>query len=318
MSFKLPKPQKLRQESERGCAVPVFASLAGLSEDEVRRDLPQASLGRVSIIQWENWLKKRGFNVLRRDGAPTDILPCVHLVAPHPPRDITDFHWIYRDADGDVHDPSPAFEAMPADDLRMKNLSVYDKAELTLSVTSSSPNFVGCSVDSHDDPPAVQVPEGGAWIQIEIQHPSPSELFPGTNTMAAEYAIKHALEEWWPDIGEPARTKVRQIIRDSFEKRTAFSEVVDSICKAGAFSEARAKLIAETEIAQAQVGANWEVWKGSGAVSRVRWMAVGRDTCPVCKQNDGVVRTLGEEFPSGDVRPLVHPSCQCILSAVID
>ncbi|MGA7795900.1 MAG: hypothetical protein WCA19_22940 [Candidatus Acidiferrales bacterium] len=301
MVFKLPKLQKLRQVTERGCAVPVFAILAGVSEDEVCRDLPQASLGLVSVLQLEGWLEKKGFKVLRRDGAPTDIVPCAHLVAPSLPRDSTDFHWVYRDAEGDVHDPSPVFAAMPADDPRMKNLSVYNKAELTISVSSlsSAQATGGLEVDSR--------------LQIEI---TDSDVIAGANPLAAEYVTKHGLE-WWPDIIEPTRTNIRQIISRSFEKKTAFSKVIDAICKAGSFSEARAKLIAETEISKAQVGANLEAWKRTGQVSRVRWMAVGRDPCPVCEQNKGVVRIIGQTFPSGVLRPLAHPSCQCILSPVV-
>jgi hypothetical protein len=45
MTFKLPKPQMLRQESDRDCSVPVFAALAGVSETKVLKDLPHAALG---------------------------------------------------------------------------------------------------------------------------------------------------------------------------------------------------------------------------------------------------------------------------------
>ncbi len=139
-NFKLPKTQELQQESERGCSVPVFARLAGVSEDEVRRDLPEAELGQVSVAGWVAWLEKRGFKVLKRDGCPTDILPCAHLVGPDNPRDARDFHWVYRDGDGDVHDPSSVPRAVPADDARMRNLDLYGRKELTLSVSRLSPN----------------------------------------------------------------------------------------------------------------------------------------------------------------------------------
>jgi hypothetical protein len=139
VAFKLPKQQKLRQESERDCSVPVFAALAGISEDEVRQDLPQAAMGQVSDLQLIKWLEKRGFKVLRRDGCPTDIVPCAHLVGPNEPRDKRDFHWVYRDEDGDVHDPSPVSLAVAADDAMMRNLSLYARKELTLSVSSPSP-----------------------------------------------------------------------------------------------------------------------------------------------------------------------------------
>jgi hypothetical protein len=137
VAYHLPKLQRLRQKSERGCSVPVFAELTGVSEDGVRRDLPQADLGQVEVDQWVSWLEKRGFRVLKRDGCPTDIVPCAHLVAHNQPRDKSHFHWVFRDADGDVHDPSPGNLAMAADDERMKNLSLYPERVLTLSVAGS-------------------------------------------------------------------------------------------------------------------------------------------------------------------------------------
>jgi hypothetical protein len=68
VAFKLPKQQRLRQESERDCSVPVFAALAGISEDDVRHDLPQAAMGQVTVLELITWLEKRRFKVLRRDG----------------------------------------------------------------------------------------------------------------------------------------------------------------------------------------------------------------------------------------------------------
>jgi hypothetical protein len=138
MTFKLPKQQRLRQKSDRDCSVPVFAALTGISEDKLCLDVPLAAMGLVSVDQWKNWLRKRGFQVSERDGCPVDLLPCAHLVATHPPRDLTDFHWIYRDGDGDVHDPSEVSLAMPADDPRMRNLSLYSLHQLTLSISRAS------------------------------------------------------------------------------------------------------------------------------------------------------------------------------------
>ena len=303
MTFKLPKQQKLRQETERGCSVPVFAALAGVSEDEVRRDLPDAELGLVDVVRWESWLATKGFKIQERDGGPADIAPCVHLVAPHRPRDKYDFHWVYRDEEGDVHDPSPVYAALGADDPRMKSLSVYGgNVVLTISVSGRSPAQTA------------KVAEVGAWLQVNI---ADGGFIHQPNPKAAEYVSRHGLA-WWPDISEPAHTAIRQIISRSFEKKTAYTKVVDAIRETGGFSEARAKLIADTEISEAQVGVNLEEWQSTGLVSKVRWMVAGRDPCPICEQNNGIVRVIGERFPSGAFRPLAHPSCQCILSPELD
>ena len=271
-----------------------------------------------------------------------------------------------------------------------------------LPLVDLHPEFVKkigpCLVWSIDEPSADErrcALETGVMIMIEITEPTAAELFPESNPMAAEYASKHALEKWFPDILEPTRTKIRQIIKNSFEQKTAFSEVVSDIRAAGIFSvehsrlmptdlrkpecpycknalkkipgaktkcsscgqfmyvrtqpEDRARvlvteteahrieegwktkimggahepddvaaMVARTEISQAQVGANWEAMKNSGVVKKIKWLSVGPSPCPICKRNDGVVRMLGEKFPSGDVIPLAHVGCYCILSAVFD
>jgi hypothetical protein len=133
--FKFPKQQKLRQQTDRDCSVPVFAALTGISETEICRDLPLAPQQGVTVDGWMAWLSQRGLDPLKRDGCPVDIVPCAHLVGPTHPRSLTHFHWIYRDEDGDVHDPDPSYAAMPADDPRMRELSLYGTKELTISVS---------------------------------------------------------------------------------------------------------------------------------------------------------------------------------------
>lgn len=132
--FKLPKPQRLLQRSDRDCGVCVFATLAGVSEEEVLADFPDADLGTVPVDGWRAWLESKGFAVSQRDGCPTDVVPCAHLVA-NVLYTKEDAHWVFRDEDGDVHDPSPVAMHMPADDQRMRSLSFYAMKVLTLSVS---------------------------------------------------------------------------------------------------------------------------------------------------------------------------------------
>ena len=79
---------------------------------------------------------------------------------------------------------------------------------------------------------------------------------------------------------------------------------------------ASAAMIARTEVSNAQVQSNFDVWKKSGLVTKVKWLALGPDPCPVCENNDGQTRELGSKFPSGHVYPTAHPNCYCILQAV--
>jgi hypothetical protein len=130
----LPKPQMLRQRSECDCGVVDFGKLAGVDYEDVCLDLPEAHLGTVSVDGWMNWLENRGHHVVKQQGCPTDVMPCAHLVAPFDDRRYC--HWVYRDADGDIHDPAPSFAFMPANDSRMRDLTCYECMVLTLSISA--------------------------------------------------------------------------------------------------------------------------------------------------------------------------------------
>ncbi len=53
-------------------------------------------------------------------------------------------------------------------------------------------------------------------------------------------------------------------------------------------------------------------------VSHIQWNAhvSASGVCPVCAPNDGVIRAVGERFPSGHRLPQVHNHCQCAIDPV--
>ena len=132
--WKLPKPQLLAQRGARDCSVSVFAQLSGTPEEQLRRELPSAVSGQISVDEWIVWLQGKGLDVVKRRGCPDDMVPCAHLVG-NMPQSVEDFHWVFRDIDGNVHDPSPVFMYFPADDPRMKTLDFYSEQVLTITVT---------------------------------------------------------------------------------------------------------------------------------------------------------------------------------------
>jgi hypothetical protein len=99
----LPKPQTLHQKFERDCGVCVFARLAGISEDQLRAELPDAQLGKVSVDEWHKWLEGKGLVVTRRDGCSDDAVPCAHLVS-HGANTPEDFHWVWSEFLDDLCD----------------------------------------------------------------------------------------------------------------------------------------------------------------------------------------------------------------------
>lgn len=77
----------------------------------------------------------------------------------------------------------------------------------------------------------------------------------------------------------------------------------------------KAEMIARTEFANAAGEVQKETYKQNG-VEQVQWVFVG-DTCDICEPNDGEVRRIGDEFPSGDTAEPAHPNCKCSLIPVI-
>ena len=72
----------------------------------------------------------------------------------------------------------------------------------------------------------------------------------------------------------------------------------------------RAEVIARTEMNRAVIDEKTDRYQEMG-VDRWEWVVV--DPCDICAENDGEVRAVGDEFPSGDTQPLVHVNCNCDL-----
>ena len=73
-------------------------------------------------------------------------------------------------------------------------------------------------------------------------------------------------------------------------------------------SPERALTIAITEGQRAKIEANLDSYAANN-VEQIEWTT--NDPCPECEQNDGEIVNMGDEFPSGNTKPPVHPNCQC-------
>lgn len=167
-----------------------------------------------------------------------------------------------------------------------------------------------------------------AMLQLEI---TDGKFISSANLIASEYASKRAAEmvgmkynaavELVPNpnakwvISDTTRDRLRQLVTNAFEEKTPMSRLIEDIRTSDAFSDTRAKMIANTEVSTAQVQSNFKVWEDAG-VAKVKWLALGPEPCPTCTANDGQVRKIGENFPGGQKMPLAHPNCLCILTAV--
>ena len=77
---------------------------------------------------------------------------------------------------------------------------------------------------------------------------------------------------------------------------------------------ARSLTIAITEGSRAQSLATMDTYNEIG-LGQWEWSA--NDPCPECGDNDGEVLDIGQDFPSGDAHPPVHPNCKCVMLPVI-
>jgi len=177
---------------------------------------------------------------------------------------------------------------------------------------------------------------GQGMVQTDIGN---AALLSTVNAAAQEYATERSAEMIGmrrdlegnlienPDarwaISDTTRDRIREIVRKAFTEQTDLADIADAIEQAlaaeaegaGIFSPERARLIAETEVANAQTGGNYAVWEKSNVVLSTRWLtSEDENVCAVCDGNDNQVRAIGVKFPSGDLYPGAHPRCRCVLA----
>jgi hypothetical protein len=171
-------------------------------------------------------------------------------------------------------------------------------------------------------------------LQLEIHD---TKLISEVNTVARDYAADRAAElvgmkynhdgelvanpraEW--AISDTTRDKIKRVVTEAFEGETKIADVASKIERAleedgaGIFTAQRAQTIANTEVAFAQAGGNFDVWKRSGLVKEVKWLVSNEGPCDECAENENHTVEFGSTFPSGDMLPPAHPNCRCVLIA---
>jgi hypothetical protein len=160
---------------------------------------------------------------------------------------------------------------------------------------------------------------GGLQVQITDE-----TMLETINQQAREWAAERAAElvgMKWVDgelienpnaewaITETTRERLRAAIADIFaQEAPTMADVEAAVAKAGIFDEARAMMIAKTEVTRAQVQSNLMAWVESGVVSKVDWvLSDDHDIDDECDEAaDGSPYEIEDvpEFP-------MHPNCEC-------
>jgi hypothetical protein len=123
-------------------------------------------------------------------------------------------------------------------------------------------------------------------------------------------------------IDKSTRNMVRDTVYQGLKDGKRSSEIADELQAAYPFSDERAELIANTEIANAHSqGAlmGYKAARQGGVAVRKSWVTSGNaNVCIVCQDNeDAGPIDLDDEFPSGDDAPGAHPLCACVLVPVV-
>jgi Phage Mu protein F like protein len=147
-----------------------------------------------------------------------------------------------------------------------------------------------------------------------------TDFFDHANTRAADYAAERSAE-LVKDIDESTRNMLRTKIAAGLEAGLMREDIIDDIMDSDVFSEKRATLIADTEVAMANgqgALAGYKEAKAAGVKLKKIWVC-DSDPCPICEENqDAGEIEVEDDFPSGDDAETAHPGCLCHTESVVE
>ena len=182
----------------------------------------------------------------------------------------------------------------------------------------------GIIEDAFDDLFDVVVDSATAGL-ASVGAPSDESFVDKVSKRAEAYARQRSAELVSVDgdhnIVATTRAAIRKVIADGLQANIGTPAIATNIQAAQAFSPARAELIANTEVADANSAGVLEGFKlaaehGIGLMKTWEINSDG-DCCEDCQANaDQGPIPLDETFQSGDDAPTAHPNCQCVLNSV--
>lgn len=160
--------------------------------------------------------------------------------------------------------------------------------------------------------------------KITTESPQADDITGRANEDAVAWAQDHAAELLGKDgsggmLADTTRTMLRRTLADALARGLTPDELAAELMEDYAFSDARALLIAETEIAMANSHGQLAGYTAAGLKSK-RWLLSNDEgVCPVCEGNaeKGWV-AIDAKFPGGVQAPLQHPNCRCAITARIE
>lgn len=128
--------------------------------------------------------------------------------------------------------------------------------------------------------------------------------------------VKNPDAKW--AISNSTRDALAAEVEAAIANGATVSELAAAIQDSTAFSEARATMIARTEMAKADIAGSMEAFAACPEVTGKEWLTAGDDkVSEECQDNeaDGKIG-INEAFSSGDQAPPSHPNCRCAIIPV--
>ena len=132
------------------------------------------------------------------------------------------------------------------------------------------------------------------------------EMLGLVNEKAVEWAAKHAGEAI-KDISSATLDSIRATVVKAQEEGWSGKTLAEAIEKDWAFSPARCETIARTEGANADMQGNIALYKESGQVASLEFLAADTEPCDDCDAMNGKIFELDDE----ENAPPIHPNCRC-------
>jgi hypothetical protein len=160
----------------------------------------------------------------------------------------------------------------------------------------------------------------GKDVLLSLGISEQSDFFDHANQRAAAYA-EDASAKLVKNIDDATRDMLRGKIAAGLEAGAMREDIIDDIMASDIFSEKRATLIADTEVAMANgqgALAGYKEAKAAGVKLKKIWVC-DTDPCPICEENqDAGEIEVEAEFPSGDDAETAHPGCLCHTESVVE
>ncbi len=132
-----------------------------------------------------------------------------------------------------------------------------------------------------------------------------------------EKFVKSRAEYFSNTINETTKESLLNSVAEGIANSEDDTKIIDRVKSIyTTASNSRSQMIARTEISASANFGKIELFKEAG-VESLEWVVVNPEDDD-CLENEGVVISIGDNFPSGVSAPPVHPNCMCSVNPVFN